>query len=92
MNKALINLFFTLMNQKCFGGKHTPEKKIIISKTKWLNAKERKQFNKEYKKAVNDGLIIRLKKKTKKGTGWHISVNAKMKKELMEIIENGKIL
>ena len=82
MNEALKSLFFTLMNQKCFGGKHTPEKKIVASKIKWLDADERKCFEKEYKKAVNEGLLIKLKKRTKKGSDWHISINTRMKKEL----------
>ena len=86
MNNALRDLLLTLVNQRCFGGKHTPEKRIVLSKTRWLDKAERKEFDEMYKIAVNEGMIIREKKRTKKGSDWHISLNPRMKKEIMEAL------
>ncbi|MBD3314116.1 hypothetical protein GF345_06755 [Candidatus Woesearchaeota archaeon] len=87
MNKALRDLFLTLLNQRCFGRKHTPEKKLIRSKTRWLDNAETKEFYRQYKQAVNESLIVRMKKRTKKGSDWHISLNTRMKKEIMRSLE-----
>ncbi|MFO8016431.1 MAG: hypothetical protein R6U32_04975 [Candidatus Woesearchaeota archaeon] len=74
------------MNKRCFGGNHTPEKKLLKSKTRWVDADERKKFEKDYRKAVNEGIIMREKKRTKKGSDWHISLNPRMKKEIIEAL------
>lgn len=87
MNLALKNLFYSMINKRCFGGKHTPEKKIIVSKTRWLSREEARQFDNEYHLAVRDGLIIRMKKRTKKGSDWHISLNPRKIREIYNMIE-----
>ena len=76
-----------MLSKRIIGGSHTPEGKLIASKTKWLNKKEIKQFEKEYKQIINNKIIIRLKKRTKKSSDWHISLNSKKLKELSELLE-----
>ena len=49
MNKAIIALLTTLLNQRKIGGNHIPEKLIISSKTRWLNKGEKRDFKREYK-------------------------------------------
>ena len=86
MNKVLKDLIRTLLNKNKIGGNHTPEDNIIKSKTKWLDKKEKRKFEKEYKKLINEEYINKGKKRTGKGTGWHISLNPKTLKELKEKI------
>jgi len=87
MNCALKALIRTMLNQRIIGGVHTPEKPLLNSKTKWLTNSERKQFKKEYKTILNEKRIIRMKKKTKRGQYWHISLNPKKLDELNDIID-----
>ncbi|KYK25415.1 hypothetical protein AYK26_06115 [Euryarchaeota archaeon SM23-78] len=77
----------TMLNQRIIGGKHTPENKIIKSKTKWLDKKEKKEFQKEYKELIKQGVMIRVKKRTGKGSDWHISLNSKKVNEVMRWLE-----
>ncbi|MBW2990659.1 hypothetical protein KY348_03055 [Candidatus Woesearchaeota archaeon] len=83
MNQAIQALLTTLLNQRIIGGKHTVEHRIIKSKTKYLGKQERKEFSKEYKELVKEGIIIRAKKRTGKGYDWHISLNAKKVREVI---------
>lgn len=87
MNGALKSVIIFMLNKKYIGGKHTPEDKLILSKTKWLQKYERREFEKEYQKLVNSGFILKTKKKTGKGSGWHISLNPRNLKELYVIIK-----
>ena len=87
MNNALRAILISMFNKRIIGGSHTPENKLIVSKTKWLNKKEINQFEKEYKQIINNKIIIRLKKRTKKSSDWHISLNPKKLKELSELLE-----
>lgn len=88
MNKALIALFRSLLNWWYIGEKHTPESKIIKSKIKWLCKKERKEFHKECGKEIKqNNTVIRIRKRTKKGSDWHISVNPRKIKEIIERIK-----
>jgi len=82
MNRALRAVLVVLLNKRYIGWKHTPEDKLIKSKTKWLEKKEHKDFEKEYKKLINKDLILRLKKRTGKGSDWHISLNPRKLKEI----------
>ena len=84
MNKALKAILLAMLSKKCIGGKHTPEEKLIKSKTKWLESDEKKEFEKEYKQTINNSIILRSKKMTGKGSDWHISLNPRMLKELYE--------
>lgn len=86
MNVALKAILRTLLSKRIIGGKHTPEDKFLKSKTKWLDGSEKKEFEKEYKEIVNERIIIREKKRTKKSSDWHISLNPRKLKELYEKI------
>jgi hypothetical protein len=55
---------------------------LIKRRIKYLSKAEQKQFQEEYDCLVKEGLIIRLKKKTGKGSDWHISLNPRMLAEL----------
>ncbi len=87
MNKVLEAVLAYLINRRYIGGKHIPEKELIKSKTKWVDKKEKKDFEKEYKKMVNEGFILRIKKRTGKGSDWHICLNPRKLKELNEMLE-----
>lgn len=82
--KALINDMLT--KKHIIGKKHVPEKKIVKLKTKWLQKDDARAFEKEYREAIKRGLILRIKKKTGKGSGWHISLNPRKLKELHKMI------
>jgi len=75
-----------MLNKKIIGGKHIPEEKMIRNKTKWLQKEEYNEFDKEYRDAVNNQFILKLKKRTGKGSDWHISLNPRKLKELYEMI------
>jgi len=85
MIKAIIRL---LLNRRYIGARHTPEEKLIVYRTKWLNKQELKEFEIQYRMAINAEIIMRYKKRTGKGTGWHISLNPRKLKEAYEMIEN----
>lgn len=87
MNKVLRAALLFLLNKKYIGGRHTPEDKLIKSKTKWFDKKENKEFEKEYKQIINEGIILRLRKRTGKGYDWHVCLNPKKLKELNEMLE-----
>ncbi len=84
MNEILKAILLTLLNKKCFGGKHTPEKRLINSKLKWANKEEKKEFERGYRELVNEGIILRSKKMTGKSSDWHVCLNPKRLKELSE--------
>ncbi|MFH1073211.1 MAG: hypothetical protein V1743_07325 [Nanoarchaeota archaeon] len=87
MNAALKAVLATMLNKHYIGGKHIPEDKIVKSKTQWLQKHELDEFETEYKQAVNSELFIRLKKRTGKGSDWHISLNPRKLKEIYEMIK-----
>lgn len=87
MNRAIKALLMSMLNQKIIGGKHTVEDRIIKSKSKWLDKKEKKEFEKEYKELVKQEAIIRMKKRTGKRYDWHISLNAKKVNEMIRWLE-----
>lgn len=86
MNRALKAILVFMLNHRYFNNKHTPEKILIVVKTKWLNQHERKDFEREYKDILNQGIILRLKKRTGKGSDWHISLNSRKIKELDQFL------
>jgi hypothetical protein len=85
MEGSLRALILYLFNKKIIGTCHVPEKKILRMKTKWLKKDQIVTFNKEYKQFINNGILIRVKKKTGKGNDWHISLNPKK----LGVIYNG---
>ncbi len=86
MNKAITSILKFLLNQNIIGAKHFPENKLIKSRIKWLNKQEQKNFKKQYK--LIKKYLIRLKKRTGKGSSYHISINPKYLKEIKELLEN----
>ncbi len=86
MNRSLESVLIYLINKRYIGGKHTPEEQLINSKTKWIDKKEKREFEKEYKNMVNEGFILRIKKRTGKGSDWHICLNPRRLKELDEML------
>jgi len=87
MNNAIRAFLTTLLNQRIIGGKHTPEEKIIKSKTRWLDKQEKKEFNKEYKQLINEEIVLKVKKRTGKAYDWHISLNPKKVQEIIRWLE-----
>ncbi|MBW2967436.1 hypothetical protein KY362_03035 [Candidatus Woesearchaeota archaeon] len=86
MHDALQAVIRFLWNKKYIGKRHFPEKKLVISRTKWLSPAEKKQFDREYASAKR--YLIRMKKRTGKQSDWHVSLNPEMLGELMERLEN----
>lgn len=84
MDIALRAVLKYLWKKKYFGHKHTPEERTIKKVVHWRNREQKKEFNSQYKEVINEGLILRLKKRTGKGSDWHISINPKKIKDLME--------
>lgn len=87
MNGALKDLIIFMLNRRYIGGKHTLEERLINSKTKWLRKEDYRYFEKEYRELINNQSILRVKKRTGKGSDWHISLNPRRLKELNEMIE-----
>ena len=85
MEKATKAILTLLFKNRCFGGKHFPEDKLLKSVTRRISKEERKNFNKEYKKLIGT-YIMRSKKRTGKGSSFHISLNSSMSKEIREMI------
>jgi len=86
MNNVLRAVLLFMLNRKYIGGRHTPENKLIKSKTKWIDAKERKIFEKEYKEMINNEFILRSRKRTGKCSENHIYLNPRKLKELYEML------
>ncbi len=87
MDSALKYTISRMFNMNIIGGKHAPEDRLIKKKIKALKPIERKIFIREYKNLINNGLIIRTKKMTGKGSDWHISLNPRKIRELGELLE-----
>ena len=75
-----------LFRHRIIGGKHTPEERMIRYKTKWLQKEEIAEFDEAYRYAINEQLILRIKKRTGKGSDWHISLNPRKLKEIYDLI------
>jgi hypothetical protein len=86
MNEALKEIILLLMNKKIWGHKHIPERLIIMPRIKHMRSDERKDFEDEYYSLINKGYFIRLKKRTGKGSDWHMSLNSHKSEELNEYV------
>jgi hypothetical protein len=86
MNRALEAVLITMLNRRYIGGRHTNEEQLIKAKTRWCV--ERSGFESEYKTLINEGYIIKLKKRTGKGSDWHISLNPRKLRELKQLLES----
>jgi len=90
MEKSTEAILLFLLNKHYIGAKHFPERKLIISRTKWLNNDEKKLFNREYSAMLNARYFIKLKKKTGEGTDGHISLNPEKLKEIFDMVEKNE--
>ena len=90
MDKSIKLMLQLLLNRHIIGAKHFPERLLIVSKTKWLSKDERILFEKEYSEIINRGLLLRMKKRTGKGTEWHISLNPEKLNDIYELMNYGK--
>lgn len=86
MNEALKAVLTLMLNKEKIGGAHIPENKVLRYRVKQLNKEERREFEKEYKNVINNGMILRVMKKTGKGSDWHISLNPRLLREIHEMI------
>jgi len=77
INKEVKALLGMLRTRKCIGGAHMPEE-ILFKRVKRIkNKKYRKEIDKQWKELENCKYIIRMKKRTKKGMGFHVCLNPK---------------
>jgi hypothetical protein len=86
MNEATKEMLWHLHAKKIIGRKHVPENKILKYTIKWLSKKEKKEFEKGYRQLLSEKILLRTKKRTGKGTDWHISLNPKKMQEIEEIL------
>ena len=84
VSKAILTKLFI---HKKIGEAHAVEKNVFGSKLKYVTKQQKKKFEKEYKQLINKRIILRRKKKTGKGMGWHISLNPKKLKEVTELLK-----
>ncbi|MGV8172225.1 MAG: hypothetical protein ACP5OA_06055 [Candidatus Woesearchaeota archaeon] len=87
MNKLLLDLLDRMLRRRIIGAKHTPEDLMIRQKLKQIDNNSRKDFYQEYNTLIKQNYFIRLKKRTGKGSDWHISLNPEMIEEINELLE-----
>lgn len=64
-----------LLTHKCVGGVHTPES-FLFKRFKNVHDKQiRKKIAVQWFELEREGFIIRMKKRTRKGSDYHISLN-----------------
>ncbi len=86
MNNGTKAILTFLLNKRYIGGKHFPEEKLFVSRTKYLPKSDQKICEKELDALICTRYIIRLKKRTGKGTEWHISLHSSRIQEIYEMI------
>ncbi|MBS3121726.1 hypothetical protein J4434_02485 [Candidatus Woesearchaeota archaeon] len=87
INEEVKSIVRTLLTRKRIGGVHTPEAQLF-RKFKNIHDKEiRKKIDEDWKQLETFGYLIRMKKRTKKGTDYHVSLNPKRVFEIKEWIE-----
>jgi len=86
MNEAIKEVLKLLLHKHIIGHKHFPEDLLIKNRIRHLPRYEQREFYEEYFTLVNKGYFWRLKKRTGKGTEWHISLNPEYLHEIIEII------
>ena len=86
MNIGLRAIIIFLLNKKYIKNRHYPEKQLITQKTKYLNPEQKKQFDDEYKQ-FRDKFLFRTKKRTGKGSDWHISLDSKKVNEAYDLLK-----
>ena len=88
MNELLRKLLDLMYNKHLIGNKHIPEKLLMVSKIKHLNKTEQNLFYEEYAYLIKKEFFFRLKKKTGKGSDWHISLNPEKIDEIKDYIKD----
>jgi hypothetical protein len=87
MNDYLFDFIESLLTKGIIGHKHAPEN-IIISRVKNLNKYAQREFWNEYENLIREDYFWRLKKRTGRGSDWHISLNPEKLEELKELMKN----
>ena len=87
MNDALKDLLIEMLKKHYIGAKHIPEDRLIIRRLKCMNKQFQKEFYSEYNDCINKEFFIRLKKRTGKGSDYHISLNPEMIEEINDLVE-----
>lgn len=75
MNQSLQKLLKWMFRKRIIGHKHFPENLLVKSKIYHLNKQLQKNFYAEYEELIRKEVFWRLKKKTGRGSEWHISLN-----------------
>lgn len=88
MNENLKDVIKTMFRKRIIGAKHSPEEKLLQSKIRYSNKNEQKIFYEEYKTLLQKKYFIRLKKRTGRGSEYHISLNPEMFEEIHNIMRN----
>lgn len=87
MGKGMKILIDIMVRKRYIGNKHFPERALMLRSSKGLSRQERKEFEDEYKSFLNGLFLTKLKKRTGKGSEWHISINPDKVKEIEEMSE-----
>ncbi len=83
MHNELRDLLQYMLSHHIIGARHAPEDRLITSRIKHLPRNVQKEFYEEYDALCRKGWCIRLKKRTGKGSDWHISINPEYTSEIM---------
>lgn len=75
MNNATKAILLFLLNKRYISGKHFPEQKLFVSRTKYLARDEQRECEAELHDLIKKEYILRAKKRTGKSSEWHISLN-----------------
>jgi hypothetical protein len=86
MNNGARDLLAFLRKKHYIGNKHCPENWAILAVTRNFSRIQQKEFHDEYKRIINLLYLIRLKKRTGKGSEWHISIHPKRVNDVDEIL------
>jgi hypothetical protein len=87
MNEKLKHILKFMLRHNMIGAKHLPEKALFNSALKHLNKNIQKEIYKEYENLIRQEYFIRLKKRTGKGSEYHISLNPEMIEEINDLVE-----
>jgi len=84
MHNTLKDIIKKMLLRNIIGGKHVPEMQFLNHFIRHLPKSEQKAIWSEYY-SIRD-CFIRLKKRTGKGSEWHISINPKERKKLLSYL------
>lgn len=87
MNGLLVDMIHYMSRHHIIGAKHIPESVLFKSRLKHLSKQSQNEFYDDYGLLLKQNYFIRLKKRTGKGSDWHISLNPEMTIEITNLIE-----